>query len=209
MKCEKCSIEFEGTTCPNGCETKKKKVKKPIYKRWWFWTIMILFVLTVGLSTTDVEDENQVDTPDQTVNQTDNNENSENENTEKAPEKTPAQSKTEYIASCETVAYDDIARYPDNYKGKNVKFKGKVIQVSEGFLSSKTTYRIEVTEDKYGYWDDPVWVEYKIPEGSANILEEDIVTFYGECTGTTSYTSVLGSKITIPAVEAKYIDIEQ
>ncbi|MBR6793378.1 MAG: hypothetical protein IKM48_03340 [Clostridia bacterium] len=233
MKCEKCGTEYEGNYCPKGCNSpyyKKKKAKKPLFKRWWFWLIVVLVALYI-IGSVGNTDEEQPDTPDQSVSQNDDNkdqtenkteepkdqtenktENKEpvkNEELEKVPEKTPAQIKTEYISACESVTYKDIARYPDNYTGKNVKFRGKVIQVSEGgFLNPKNTYRIEVTEDEYGYWDDVVLVEYEVPEGAANILEDDIVTFYGECTGTTSYTSVLGSKITIPSVDAKYIDIE-
>ncbi|MBQ8768847.1 MAG: hypothetical protein IJZ15_04285 [Oscillospiraceae bacterium] len=223
MKCEKCGTEYEGNYCPKGCNSPYYKPKKPIHKRWWFWVIVVLVALfiigSVGGNDTDEASSND---QSQTTTQTDKETNTPTDketttNTEKTPEpekepepeKTPAQIKEDYIALCESVAYDEIARYPDTYKGKNIKFKGEIIQVSEGYFSSKNTYRIAVTEDEYGFWDDPVLVEYEIPEGSANILEEDIVIFYGECTGTTSYKSVLGSTVTIPSVEAKYIDIVQ
>ena len=230
MKCEKCGTEYEGNYCPMGCNSphvKKQKIKKPIYKKWWFWIIVVLVALyIIGSVGGDNNNGETTDDQGQTTTQTDKETNasvdkesaSDSEETtkpdktpgpEKEPKKTPAQLKEDYIAHCESVSYDEIARYPDTYKGKDIKFKGKVIQVSEGIFTSKNTYRIEVTEDEYGYWEDAVLVEYKIPEGAANILEEDIVTFYGECTGTTSYKSVLGSTITIPSVEAKYIDINQ
>jgi len=127
------------------------------------------------------------------------------ESTTKPTTVSPAQTKEQYINSCKTVAYKDIARTPDTYKGQNVKFKGEVIQVMEGVLSN--TYRINVTKGDYGLWDDTVLVTYTLPSGAPRILEDDIVTFYGACTGTTSYESVMGGQITIPSVTAKYIDI--
>ncbi|MCM1544475.1 MAG: zinc ribbon domain-containing protein [Ruminococcus sp.] len=117
-------------------------------------------------------------------------------------------SEKDYKASCESIAYKDIARNPDSYAGKNVKFKGEVIQVQEGWGNS-VIYRIDVTQDEYGYWDDTVYVTYELPDGAPRILEDDIVTFYGECKGTKSYTSVMGGQITIPEVDAHYIVIDQ
>lgn len=52
MKCNKCGTEFDGTFCPN-CDTpatftvssdQKPKEKKPLYKKWWFWVLLVLIV---------------------------------------------------------------------------------------------------------------------------------------------------------------------
>ena len=61
MKCSICGAEFEGNTCPNGCGAKAQtgKAKKPIYKKWWFW--MIIVVLALSLFSTD-----DAETPDAT-----------------------------------------------------------------------------------------------------------------------------------------------
>lgn len=107
-----------------------------------------------------------------------------------------AKSKSDYIASCSSVKYNDVARNPDKYDGKAIKFSGKVIQVSEGWFDS-VTLRVKSGED--------VWyVSYYYSEGESRILEDDNITVYGECTGTTSYKSVLGGTITIPSVDMKY-----
>ena len=45
MTCKKCGAEYEGTSCPNGCTTQKQK--KPIYKKWWFWLIIGIIVVSV------------------------------------------------------------------------------------------------------------------------------------------------------------------
>ena len=48
MTCKKCGAEYEGTTCPNGCTTQKQK--KPIYKKWWFWLVVGIIVVSVASS---------------------------------------------------------------------------------------------------------------------------------------------------------------
>ena len=53
-----------------------------------------------------------------------------------------------------------------------------------------------------------IWlISYLYKEGETHILENDYVTIYGECNGTETYKTVLGNKITIPAISAKYIDL--
>jgi hypothetical protein len=44
------------------------------------------------------------------------------------------------------------------------------------------------------------------PEGESRILEDDWITCYGECEGVESYTTVLGSQITIPSMKMKYYE---
>ena len=111
---------------------------------------------------------------------------------------------------CTIYNYKDIARQPDQFKGKKAIFRGKVIQVSEGIINSKKVeLRVNVTQDEYGFWDDTVYVTYTYKDGEPKILEDDIIDMYGTIEGTTTYISVLGAKITIPSFKAKYIDIVQ
>lgn len=140
---------------------------------------------------------------------TNNNSNSDTNQNAK-PAKTAEEIKNEYKESCQVYGYKDIARQPDDYKGKKAKFRGKVIQVSEGIINSnKITLRVEVTEGEYGWWDDPVLVTYTYRKGENKILEDDIVNMYGTIEGTESYITVLGANVTIPSFTAKYIEIEQ
>lgn len=110
----------------------------------------------------------------------------------------------QYKAQCQDISYDELARNPDTYEGQYVKFTGEVIQVQEGILN---VFRINVTEDEYGFWDDTVLVYYMYGDGESRILEDDIVTFYGKYNGLETYESILGQSITIPSVGASYIDI--
>lgn len=121
------------------------------------------------------------------------------------PVKSSAEIKAEYIAGCESFDYKAIARNPDNYKGVQCVFTGKVIQVKES--GKKVIFRINVTKDKLGLWDDTVYVEYtRTSDTEKRVLEDDIVKFYGELNGLKTYTTVLGSTLSIPMVNAKYID---
>ena len=111
-----------------------------------------------------------------------------------------------YKQSCVNYNYKEIARNPDNYKGKKVKFTGEVIQVQEGFLNT-VVLRINVTKNEYDFYEDTIYCTYTYSENESKILEEDIITLYGECKGDTTYTSIFGQSITIPKVEIKYIEL--
>lgn len=110
-----------------------------------------------------------------------------------------------YKKESKTYTYEEIARYPDQYKGKPAVFKGEVIQILE--YDEGTDFRVNITQGSY-FWDDPIYVCY-IPavEQSARILEDDIVTMYGYLYGLYTYESVLGSEITIPLYVAEFIEI--
>lgn len=109
-----------------------------------------------------------------------------------------AAERNEYISQCESVSYSDVERNPDNYDGMNIKISGTVAQVSEGWFDS-VTLRVNC--------DGNMWyVTYTRSDGESRILEDDYITCYGECTGVTSYTSVLGSKVTIPSMKMVYYD---
>lgn len=113
-----------------------------------------------------------------------------------------------YKTKCGTYSYKEIARNPDKYEGKYMKFTGKVVQVqeAESFLYY-SVYRISVTNNGYGYYDDTVYVTCDNYGEGDRILEDDIVTFYGECKGVKTYETVMGANITIPWVEAEFIEL--
>lgn len=117
-----------------------------------------------------------------------------------APEtKSPEEVRAEYIAGCETVVYKDVERNPSDFEGRYIAVTGEVIQVSEGWFNT-VTLRIK-NED--GTW----YATYTREDNEPRILEDDIITAYGECTGVETYSTVLGSKMTIPAMEIEYYDL--
>lgn len=125
------------------------------------------------------------------------------------PTKTAEEIREEFIADCIEADYKDILRYPEKYKDQHILFSGKVIQRREDtsiFTGKTITLRVRDVDNI-----DIVWlIQYKDKEviTDGNILEDDIITIYGTCTGTTSYKSILGTQITIPSMTAAYIDRE-
>lgn len=112
----------------------------------------------------------------------------------KAAEQEPTQYKT-------GITFDQIARTPDDYKGKKIEFTGKVLQVMED--DDYTEIRLAVDGD----YDNVILVDIDsdIMNGS-RILEDDLVTVSGVSDGTTTYQSTSGANITIPAMTAKIVN---
>lgn len=100
-----------------------------------------------------------------------------------------------------SIDYDGAARYPDSYKGDQTSFSGKVLQVIEGY--GYTAYRIS----SKGNYDNVVYVTLDDDEVTVPLIEDDKVTVYGAYAGNYSYTTVMGSKLTIPKVDAERINL--
>ena len=110
--------------------------------------------------------------------------------------------KDDYIKSAQHISFQDLSRNPDNYKGKIVTFSGKVVQVQES--GNDVVMRINVTQKQYG-WDDTVWVNYTKVSKEGRILENDIITFWGQYKGIREYEAVMGNTISVPEITAKYV----
>lgn len=98
------------------------------------------------------------------------------------------------------ITYDQLARTPDDFKGKKVKFYGKVVQVIEG--DDSIQIRLAVNDD----YDAIVLGEYRKSIVTSRVLEDDHITIYGSSVGTISYKSTLGGTITIPGVYVEKIE---
>ncbi|MDY5641733.1 MAG: Ig-like domain-containing protein [Candidatus Faecousia sp.] len=94
--------------------------------------------------------------------------------------------------------YTNVLRSPSTYKGSAMSVYGRVLQKSQGLFS--TVLRVATR----GRWDNVFYITCSNKEASG-IIEDDYITVYGECGGTETYTTVLGSSITIPAIEAEKI----
>ncbi|MBP5361925.1 MAG: zinc ribbon domain-containing protein [Ruminococcus sp.] len=108
-------------------------------------------------------------------------------------------SESDYKASCKNVSYEEIARAKDGLKGEKLTFTGKIIQATSGL------YRMEVAQGQYGS-DDVIIFNIDESTLSENILEDDMVTIWGESTGLYTYKTVLGNEITVPKLNAVYIE---
>lgn len=188
-----------------------QKAKKPLYKKWWFWLIVVIafLVFVSGLGScgdTDDADNSYATTEKSTTTET----TTEKVTTTTKPTTTvPKLSESEYKAQCGTISFSTLSRNPDKYKGKKYKITGKVIQVSESTFLGNTycDLRIDMTEDEYGFWDDTIYATVTIKEGEDRILEDDIITIWGVCEGNYTYTSVMGASISLPSIDIEYFTI--
>lgn len=110
-----------------------------------------------------------------------------------------------YKNSCSSYGYKEVLRTPENYKGKKAYWFGVVSQ-----KVSSTQYRVGVDCTKYKYIDgysceNTIYVSYY---GDTNLIEDDVIKLWGTMDGTVTYTTVLGSSLTIPSFYAKYVSIQ-
>lgn len=114
-----------------------------------------------------------------------------------------AQGLDEFKSNAVTIEYDDLFRNNEEHIGKMVWFVGEVLEFKDQtcLLCKEKEYmvRVAVTQDQYGYRDDPIWVDYS---GSDRFLDDDVITLWGAVEGLKTYTSVLGGAITIPKISA-------
>lgn len=104
--------------------------------------------------------------------------------------------------NCVSITYDEIARNPSDYIGKEIWFRGEIVQVVDDYH-----YRVNITEGSY-FWEDTIYltIPYDCLKGyDGKLLEDDIITVYGHGDGEKTYTSILGQKITIPSIWAEYV----
>ncbi len=115
-------------------------------------------------------------------------------------EKRSAAERSAYIVGCRSISYKQLKKDPDSYAGTRVKFTGEVLQIMED--ESGTTLRLAVTYNGY-FWDfnDVILAVY---EGRTGIVEENVVTIYGEVVGDYTYKSQAGWDITVPLVKVEY-----
>lgn len=120
----------------------------------------------------------------------------------------PEMSRSEYIDSCTEIAYEDLARNPDKYKGQAFVFTGEVIQVAEPTQGNTVSLRINVTEGEL-MWSDTIFATVDLPKSADRILEGDILTFYGDCKGMYTYESIVGKQVSVPSIDIRYFSIHQ
>jgi len=153
------------------------KQKKPIWKRWWFRIISILFILILLVGSSG--------------------------GTSKPSEKYKTTSieeiKKEAIGN---LSYEDLFRNNSQYVGKVVYYLGKVTQVQE---SSGDSYvlRANITKGEYSFWENDVFLNY---EGE-RVLEDDIIEFWGEVRGVRKYKTILGASRSIPEIVVLYLKV--
>lgn len=100
------------------------------------------------------------------------------------------------------VSYNELMRHNENYIGKIVHFRGKVVQVLEKYQDNYIL-RVATKLERYGYYGNVIWVNYQ----GERLLEDDIIDIYGKVKGLRTYLTVLGSEVTIPEITALYVEL--
>ena len=100
------------------------------------------------------------------------------------------------------ITYDQLARTPNDYEGRLVKFTGEVVQVMDDTENNEVSIRLAVDGD----YDNILFCGYSSDIVTSRVLENDTITIYGVSYGLYSYESALGGQITIPAVWIDRID---
>ena len=119
----------------------------------------------------------------------------------------PQETEEEFKGKCAVIPYKDIERNPNNYVGQYAVFEGRVVQVAEE--GSDVTLRVDTKKGKYGLWDDTIYVDYKRHDANeSRILEGDMVKMYGIVQGLKTYIAIFGNSVSIPHLEARYIELK-
>ena len=202
------------------------EAQKPIYKKWWFWLIVAIIVFA-GIggnsnSKTETKKETKIETSAEIANESSAdeaekekeakesadkeaqeaalkaaNEKAAQEAADKAAAEKAAQDAADKDPNTyQSLPYDEMARNGDNHKGEKLQINGKVIQVID---SDDGTAQLRVaTRDGY---DDVYYIEIPASQWKTHrLLEDDVITFYGNVYGLLSYDSTMGGKITVPAM---------
>ena len=202
------------------------EAQKPIYKKWWFWLIVAIVVFA-GIggnsnSKTETKKETKTETSAEIANESSADEAEKEKEAkesadkeaqeaalkaanEKAAQEAAAKAAAEKAAqdaadkdpnTYQSLPYDEMARNGDNHKGEKLQINGKVIQVID---TDDGTAQLRVaTRDGY---DDVYYIEIPASQWKTHrLLEDDVITFYGNVYGLLSYDSTMGGKITIPAM---------
>lgn len=198
--CKHCGAEIAASAkvCPQ-CGGKNKP---PIYKRWWFIAIIVLIVLSAIGGSGSGSDSSA----------------SSSKATSKASASTassvasvaPEISEDDYKAECQTVDYKELCRYPEKYEGTKIVVKVKVSQIIDAnFSGSEKAWRTYTDNSGYGFYaDDEYYMLDKRGGDAVKILEDDIITVYGEFTGLEKITRALtGTTDELPRIEVKYADL--
>jgi RNA polymerase subunit RPABC4/transcription elongation factor Spt4 len=198
--CKHCGAEIAASAkvCPQ-CGGKNKP---PIYKRWWFIAIIVLIVLSAIGGSGSSSDSSA----------------SGSKATSKASASTassvasvvPEISEDDYKAECQTVDYKELCRYPEKYEGTKIVVKVKVSQIIDAnFSGSEKAWRTYTDNSGYGFYaDDEYYMLDKRGGDAVKILEDDIITVYGEFTGLEKITRALTSTTDeLPRIEVKYADL--
>jgi hypothetical protein len=108
-----------------------------------------------------------------------------------------------YQSSCKFVPFMNIVKNPIRNIDKRVKFTGQVMQIIDNETKMIFTVKVDNNFSKQG---DIIYVNYKKSKSDDLILKDHLISLWGECIGLTTYAPINSNKITVPRIDAKYIE---
>lgn len=195
--CKHCGAEIAASAkiCPH-CGGKNKP---PIYKRWWFIAIIVLIVLSAIGGSGSGSDSSASSSKATSTSAA-----------SSVASVVPEISEDDYKAECQSVDYKELCRYPEKYEGTKIVVKVKVSQIIDAnFSGNEKAWRTYTDNSGYGFYaDDEYYMLDKRGGDAVKILEDDIITVYGEFTGLEKITRALTSTTDeLPRIEVKYADL--
>jgi hypothetical protein len=117
----------------------------------------------------------------------------------------PPESPAQYEAACtNTPVYGQLTS-PTAQTGLCVTYQAEVFQYDTN--TGPTEMLVDVTNDGYGLWTDVV--ELLLPQSavSQNLIQNDVIQFWGTTTTPDTYQTESGGTNTVPAVAVKYVTL--
>lgn len=151
-------------------EEKKTRVKKPIFKKWWFWVIIVIIVIgAIGSNGSKDKDVQQA-------------------SGSKQEDKKQAEKKEEIIETIEISADDLYSAYKENEVAADQKYKNKMLEISGtvNSIGKDITDTIYITLET-GELLNSVQCYFKNSEADAvaSLSKGQEITVIGKCTGLT------------------------
>ncbi len=108
-----------------------------------------------------------------------------------------------YKASCTVISFQELNNNMNKYNGQHIKFTGQVVQINEN--NGRTEMLLAVTQ-LAGVWSssDLIFVTYR---AQTQFKKGDIVTVYGDVSGTYNYFSTSIGKLILVKITARYIEL--
>ncbi len=119
------------------------------------------------------------------------------------PSPTPI-SPAAYKASAKSIPYVQLEKDPASLAGTVVTYTGQVVQYDSATTTSHL--RINVTPDGFGGYNDTIWLDVD-PTQTTNVFRNTVIQFWGEIVGPYTYTTVSNGQITIPEIDATYVQV--
>ena len=114
----------------------------------------------------------------------------------KAPEDLTTMPFQRLRAKAKEPKYRPFLRSAEAYLGDLVYFKGQVLQYVPGEDGAAASVLVQVTKDRFGLWDDIVWLVY----AGKRVLPDDLVEFVGRAGTPYTYESAGSGLLTVPVV---------